>query len=245
MKKRTLRAVLTMVAGVALLAPTAAISAAAATSPATTQPATSVTATSATLNGIVQTSGGTTTWQFQFGKTLPYDKATPVQTITGGGNKAVAVHWPLRSLSPRTTYHFRLVVITGKGSSAQHTSNGSDLTFTTKSAGRLLLLSARLPVSRSNMVSSPLDCASQLPCNGRLSIGTRAKLATGKLGTVLCTTTFFRIKAGARARVTSRVRRGCLSLLNKASRHTIRAKFTSRPRTGQLGLIKPVTLVRK
>lgn len=242
MKKRTLRAVLAPLAVVALLASTAAVSLAAPTSTATTQPASNVAATSATLNGTVQAAHGTTTWQFQFGKTLPYNKATPVQTITG--NKTVAVHWALGSLSPSTTYHFRLVVITGKGSSSQQTSNGADLTFTTKSAGKLLLTSSRLRVS-GNMVASPLDCASQLPCNGRLSINTRAKLATGKLGTILCTTTFFRINHGARATVKSGVRPGCLSLLRKARTHTISAKFTSRPRTGQLGVIRAVTLVLK
>jgi hypothetical protein len=243
-KKRTLRALLAPLAGLVLLAPTAAVALGAATSTATTQPATSVTATSATLNGTVQAAHGTTSWQFQFGKTLPYDKATPVQTITGTGGKAVAVHWPLRSLAPSTTYHYRLVVITGKGSSSPQTSNGADLTFTTKSAGKLLLTSSLLRVS-GNMVGSPLDCASQLPCNGRLTINTRAKLATGKVSTILCTTTFFRINHGARATVKSRVRAGCLSLLKKARTHTIRAKFTSRPRTGQLGLIKAVTLVLK
>jgi hypothetical protein len=81
---------------------------------ATTLPATDVTNTTATLNGSVQ---GATTAHFEYGTTSSYGLQTPPQAVSDG-----AVSAPVTSLSPNTTYHFRIVSDAG---------NGEDVTFKT------------------------------------------------------------------------------------------------------------------
>jgi hypothetical protein len=112
--------------------------------------------------------------------------------------------------------------------------------------GRLVLQSRRLRVSHGR-VHVPLQCKSSLPCNGTFSITTRVSGAVSRTSpTVVCTqskATFFRIPPRAKKTVAVRARLTCLTLLRGAKHHTIKAKFTSRPRTGQLGIIKTVTLV--
>lgn len=113
-----------------------------------------------------------------------------------------------------------------------------------KAIGKLTLLSNKLTVLRRSVLV-PLRCQSQFPCNGTFSIDTRARLKGGELATVVCTksrTTFFSIRAGRRKTARPGFTQACMSLLRKARNHTIHAKLTSRPRTGQQGLIKRVTL---
>ena len=124
--RRTLgrRAVSSALAAVAaaLLVPASAL----ASPSATTDPASDVTATSAVLNGTVQSDGLAATWHFdyatdaEFSGSGTYPHATsnqflgvkvntlplpgvPVPTVAG-------VHANVSSLSPATTYHFRVVI---------------------------------------------------------------------------------------------------------------------------------------
>jgi len=90
---------------------------------ATTQAATSITSTSAQLNSYVDPSGATTTIYYQYGLTTSYGSTTISGNIgTTAGNYGTTAS----SLSPNTTYHFRIVA-----SSSGGTTYGSDLTFTT------------------------------------------------------------------------------------------------------------------
>ena len=93
---------------------------------ATTSAASAVGGTSATLNGTVNANNASTTVTFEYGLTTSYGtsvSATP-GTVTGTGDTSVSAS--LSSLSPNTTYHFRVVGVNSEG-----TTNGSDLTFTT------------------------------------------------------------------------------------------------------------------
>jgi len=218
----------------ALLAP------AALAATATTLPATQVTTTSAVLNGSVATGGQATEWQFQFGTSTHYNKGTPIESIPAGRG-TVHVSWKLINLTPNTTYHFRLVAITGIGGKYVEKDYGADRTFTTKPAGKLLLTSKKLKVS-GGFVTAPLKCQSTLACNGRFNINT-ATTKNGTLVHLVCATTFFTIPAGKKRGVKVDVRPGCLELLQQAPHHQITAKLTSRPRTGQQGIIKMITLV--
>jgi hypothetical protein len=90
---------------------------------ATTQAATSITSTSAQLNSYVDPSGATTTIYYQYGLTTSYGSTTISGNIgTTAGNYGTTAS----SLSPNTTYHFRIVASNSGG-----TTYGSDLTFTT------------------------------------------------------------------------------------------------------------------
>jgi hypothetical protein len=91
-----------------------------------TDPATKVNATSALLHGSVTPNGYPTTWQFDFGKTSAYGKATSAGDA-GAGQSAVPVSAELKGLAPRTTYHYRL-----QGTNQIDTAFASDATFTTK-----------------------------------------------------------------------------------------------------------------
>ncbi len=106
-----------------------------------------------------------------------------------------------------------------------------------------LLLSARSLKVVGGSTSVPLNCSSHLTCNGRLSITTKAKIGKHKkLGTVLCDTTSFTVKAGKKTHLKLKIYASCLSLLHDAKGHHIKGQFTSKPRTGQLGVIKSITL---
>ena len=78
----------------------------AALAPPVTGDATSVTATSATLNG---TAAGATSASFQYGTTTDYGVSVPA-TIAPDGSAQATV-----SVTPSTTYHFRIVADTGEG----------------------------------------------------------------------------------------------------------------------------------
>jgi hypothetical protein len=220
-----------------------ALSAQAASSPATatTGPATNVTAISAVLNGQVATNGQQTEWQFQYGKSTHYSKATPIQTIAAGGG-TVNVSWKVTSLDPNTVYHFRLAAISGVGTRYYEINYGRDRTFRTKARGKFKLRSTHLTVTH-GFVSAPLFCDSNLPCSGRYSIDTHSPLAkTHKSASIVCTTAFYRISPGKTKDVHGKIRPGCESLLRAAKNNTIQGRLSSAPRTGQRGLIEPVTL---
>jgi hypothetical protein len=134
------------------------------------------------------------------------------------------------------------VAVTQSGSGQTPvTGAGQDLIFTTGSTGTLALTSSKLRV-RGGFVSVPLNCRSSLACDGRFSITTQATIGKRKLGTVLCNTTLFQIKPRKLAKVNARVYGACISLLQRAARHSIKAQFTSRPRSSQFGTIVNITL---
>ncbi|HET8893962.1 MAG TPA: fibronectin type III domain-containing protein [Gaiellaceae bacterium] len=107
----------------------AAASAAAATKPtAITGPVTATSSTSATVSGTVNPNGTATTWFFEYGKTTAYGSET-THTSAGAGTSDVAASATLSSLTPNTTYHYRLVATSSAG-----TSRGTDGIFTTSTA---------------------------------------------------------------------------------------------------------------
>ncbi len=92
----------------------------------------------------------------------------------------------------------------------------------------------------------PLTCASTKPGVLRFSITIRARLArTRKLGTLSftkSTTTLKTIPAHRNVTVSTGVNPAALALLRKAPRHRLAGRFSTRPRTNQLGIISAVTL---
>ena len=91
----------------------------------TTRAAKSVTASSATLTGTVNPEGQATTYQFRYGLTTSYGNTTP-STSAGSGTSDVAAAAPISSLTPDTTYHYRLVATNASGAAT-----GADRTFKT------------------------------------------------------------------------------------------------------------------
>ena len=90
----------------------------------TINPTTNVASFSATLNGSVYPHGLPTTVYFQYGTTISYGHATPVQTKTGNTYQSISAN--INGLSASTTYHFRVVATNSAG-----TRYSSDRTFTT------------------------------------------------------------------------------------------------------------------
>lgn len=89
--------------------------------------ATSVKETEATLNAGVNPNGSSTSYQFEYGTTISYGKVVPASPKgIGSGTAEVAVSEALSGLSPKTTYHFR-VLATNEAA----TIKGEDRTFTT------------------------------------------------------------------------------------------------------------------
>jgi hypothetical protein len=210
----------------------------------TTEPASNRTPTTAVLNGVIDTGGVATAWEFQWGKTVSSERGTPLQQIAAGQG-SVSVSWKLTGLAPNTTYHFRVAATTGIGSYYYplNVAFGQDRTFTTNATGRLLLLRTRL-VIRNNFLFLPLRCLSGLSCVGRFTISARAKLKNGKrVSTIVCATGPFNIGKHKSKASKFRVRGGCLALLRSSPNHSHTAKLTSNARTGQHAVIRTVILV--
>ncbi len=101
----------------------------ASTQPAVTiLPASGISATNATLNGTVNPNWAATAAYFQYGLTTSYGSYTATNSLEAT-NVALSVANLTGSLTPGTTYHFRLVASNNVG-----TSVGSDLTFITSLA---------------------------------------------------------------------------------------------------------------
>jgi hypothetical protein len=90
-----------------------------------TPAASGVTLTGATLNGTVNPTGLATTYQFEYGTDTSYGQTTPA-TSAGSASAAAAVAAAIGSLSPGTTYHYRLSATNAGG-----TVSGQDMTFKT------------------------------------------------------------------------------------------------------------------
>ncbi len=93
---------------------------------ATTTAASSVTSSGATLNGTVNSGGGSATVTFEYGLSTSYGSTVTAQQspLTSISNEAVSA--VLGELTGNTTYHYRVNAETPQG-----TSTGSDMTFTT------------------------------------------------------------------------------------------------------------------
>ncbi|WFE24991.1 Ig domain-containing protein [Solwaraspora sp. WMMD791] len=92
-----------------------------------TAPASDVTGTTAVLNGVVTAVGPATTATFEWGPTPGYGQTSPVGPVTGTGVQLVRAE--LTGLTPLTTYHFRLRITDGTG-----TTTGARSSFTTPAA---------------------------------------------------------------------------------------------------------------
>src|SRR5947209_2775535 len=112
-------------AAFAILGAHAATAAALGKPTATTGAGQDVTATSATLTGSVNPNGSTTTYYFEYWTTTAHVMKT-APASAGSGNTSTNVSVPVGSLSPNTTYHFRL-----DAQNALGTAQGSDATFKT------------------------------------------------------------------------------------------------------------------
>ena len=104
---------------------------------ATTEPATSITETSATLRGTVRPEGEPLTeCFFEWGTTSLYGQTTacdPSATSIPDDFAQHAVGADLNGLAPNTTYHYRLVKVSGAG-----TTRGLDATFATQGPPRIV-----------------------------------------------------------------------------------------------------------
>ena len=67
-----------------------------------------------------------TSYRFDYGPTAAYGTSTPTQSA-GAGSSSQAVFAALNGLTPRVTYHFRIVATSASG-----ITSGGDLTFTTR-----------------------------------------------------------------------------------------------------------------
>jgi hypothetical protein len=113
--------------GLVLVAAGAGAAAVAAAPTAITGPISEVRATTATATGTVNPNGLATSWYFEYGTTTAYGSRTPTRSA-GSGTQNVPVAEALTSLTPGTTYHYRLVATNADG-----TSRGADGVFTTLS----------------------------------------------------------------------------------------------------------------
>ena len=87
-------------------------------------PPASVTEGSATLSGSVDANGAPTSYHFEYGPTIAYGRTT--LTADAGSGSVVSVAAALTTLSPATTYHYRLVATNAGG-----VTTGADRTFST------------------------------------------------------------------------------------------------------------------
>jgi hypothetical protein len=90
-----------------------------------TGPATDVGPMKATLTSAVNPSGLATTWHFEYGTTENYGSSTP-SAGAGSGATPETEATEIASLSPGTTYHYRIIAANSDG-----TTDGPDRTFTT------------------------------------------------------------------------------------------------------------------
>jgi plastocyanin len=91
----------------------------------TTEAATAIDDSGATLNGRVNPSEQETTYWFKWGTSSSYGQETAHESA-GSGNIAIARSAALATLTPSTTYHFKLVAENATG-----TTEGTDRSFTT------------------------------------------------------------------------------------------------------------------
>ena len=120
-----------------------------------------VASNSATLAAEINPGGADTTYRFEYGKSASYEASIPVAGgRTGPSVSDVGVSARLQTLTPGTTYHFRVVAVNVLAKAAQ----GKDLTFTTRSSsGGFTLPDGRAweMVSPSNKFGAALEAISR------------------------------------------------------------------------------------
>jgi hypothetical protein len=200
---------------------------------ATTGQASSVTSSSAELNGVANTGDSNSAWFFQYGRTTGYGQQTPTQPIGKGLTLVSAL---VRGLSPRTTYHYRLVVL----QSSVVPTHGADSSFTTAPPnGHATLASHRLKV-RHGFAAIPFKCggAQAAVCKAQVSLKSR-----GKVGKHVANIACGNGKLSTRAphRQTVHVKLGRCGAPLRQAKHgrlhaTLRAVFSTNQRTLQTGV---------
>jgi hypothetical protein len=91
----------------------------------TTDPASGIGSTNATLNGTVNANGSSTTVTFEYGLTNSYGNSVTATQSPVSGNSNTPVSAEITGLTPSSTYHFRVKVVSCGG-----TVYGDDRTFT-------------------------------------------------------------------------------------------------------------------
>jgi hypothetical protein len=110
--------------------------------------------------------------------------------------------------------------------------------------GRLVLLSPVLRISHNNLAIT-FVCASNATCAGLFSVTIHVKTKGGKTATAVCTVsrrTFYRIGAGSVVTLHRPVHSSCVTAIRRHDGR-LAGKVTSRPRTGQQGLVNKVTVL--
>jgi hypothetical protein len=103
-----------------------------------TMAAAGVSFTGATLNGTVNPEFSATTYHFEYGTTTSYGSRAPAADAAAGSDSTDhPVSLAVTGLAPGTTYHYRVVATNVDG-----TTNGADMTFTTRSAPSVVTGSA-------------------------------------------------------------------------------------------------------
>lgn len=191
---------------------------------ATTGPATSVTSTSATLHGVSLTLNPSSSWGFQYGASSAYSSATNGTAIGAGLTALEAI---VTGLSPGTTYHFRLVVLQGDSSVLSNWSAGSDVTFTTDSAGAPPPLAGTVSVLSHVLAVAGRVLSIPLACKSGACTGTVALVARRPNGTEAhCGTATVSLHAGQHGTLEPRIGRACSRLLRRAHDHSLRASLS-------------------
>jgi hypothetical protein len=204
-----------------------------------TEHASRVTATSAVLHGVINTHGQKTDWQFQFGRTTAYGRATPLHSIPAGRG-TVPVSAAIGHLTPATTYDFRLVAVVATSAGVKRI-YGRNETLTTRSAGRVLLEHTLLIV-KNGRLTVPLRCDSTTACAGHFRIDTRVKVK-GTFASVLCAAGSFSLAPGARGSEMANVRAACVTLLRASRHHERVGKLHLHPSSGQPSSTRRVLMV--
>jgi uncharacterized repeat protein (TIGR01451 family) len=221
------------------------------TAPATARPGSTFTYTITVGNkGPGNSTGTTVTDQLPANTTLQgagscTSSGTPAKvtcdlgTIAAGSSKTVTI---AVSVSKTGSVTNTASVTNDQGSSA---SGSATTKIAVPSLGKLVLDSRNLVVKKGRLYAK-FTCKSTRTCVFRYSIGVHAKVKkTGKTATVLflqSKTTLKTIKAGKTVTVSSGVTPAGMTLLKKASHHTLKGKLTSHPRTRQQGIIELISI---
>jgi len=115
-----------------------------------------------------------------------------------------------------------------------------------KVTGSLQLVGSKLKLTggKSPHVTITFRCASNSACNGLFSVTIHVKTKNGKTATAVCTKSQFatyQIGAGKTVTLNRAVHGSCVTAVRAHGGH-LAGKVTSRPRTGQTGLVKVVSL---
>lgn len=118
----------------------------------TTDAATSVTTTGATLNGTVNANNQSSTVTFEYGLTTAYGTTVTADQSPVAGGVDTAVSKAISSLTPSTTYHYRVVATNASG-----TSYGADMTFTTTVGPPVVTTGSASPLATGGVLNGTVN----------------------------------------------------------------------------------------